>query len=241
MQRRVIPSLEFEDLIRNCFLSAAKILEEVPKKIDEFQDREIKLRVDSRLDLFFRNCLEKHTPYPVYSEESKGNSLDLSKTCWIVDPLDGSLNFFRGIPFYTSSIALWIDGKPKLGYIYDYAHQEFYSADVDGVAKLNDQILQIKALNSHQIKATGIPSHSEVESSISMFIESLKSYKKLRWLGCASLSLAYLASNRLDAYEERGIKIWDVAAGLALVLAAGGKVQIDQINATTLNVVATNG
>jgi myo-inositol-1(or 4)-monophosphatase len=73
-----------------------------------------------------------------------------------------------------------------------------------------------------------------------MFEDSLNSYKKLRWLGCASLSLAYVACGKVDAYEEKGIKIWDVAAGIALVRAAGGRAEFSFNSDGSLNLVADN-
>ena len=230
----------YAQLVRQSFLEAKAIIGKANNQEFKFIEREVKLSIDVELDTFFRNYLEKFTSIPVYSEESLGSS-PLKGKCWIVDPLDGSLNFFRKIPFYTSSIALWNEGQPVMGFVYDYVHDEFYSGQLDSGATLNDRDIKVSLTKKENgVKATGIPSHTQVNESLAMFEKSLESYKKLRWLGCASLSLAYVADGRVDAYEEKGIKLWDVAAGIALVISAGGKASWDFNSDGTLNLRATN-
>jgi len=228
------------ELVRNGFREARNIVEKSKVTDNGFIEREIKLSTDVELDFFFRGYLEKNTNLPVYSEESLGSS-PLKGKCWIVDPLDGSLNFFRNIPFYSSSIALWEDGRPLMGFIYDYIHNEFYSGEIGGRAALNGKPIKVSSTEiGNGIKATGIPSHTRVSDSLAMFDKSLDDYKKLRWLGCASLSLAYVADGRVEAYEEKGIKIWDVAAGIAIVMAAGGEAVWEFNSDGSMNLVATN-
>jgi myo-inositol-1(or 4)-monophosphatase len=230
----------FTELVRDGFREARNILQKSNVTANEFIEREIKLSTDVELDVFFRNYLETNTKIPVYSEESLGCS-PLKGKCWIVDPLDGSLNFYRSIPFYSSSIALWEDGAPLLGFIYDYVHDEFYCGVIGHGSSLNGKAIKVSTVaRGDGIKATGIPSHTKISDSLNMFEDSLNSYKKLRWLGCASLSLAYVACGKVDAYEEKGIKIWDVAAGIALVRAAGGRAEFSFNSDGSLNLVADN-
>jgi len=233
-------SLISEELILSCFQQSAAILTEGEKLRESFVEREIKLDVDMELDSFFRCFLEKESGFGVYSEESLGVD-PLKETCWIVDPLDGSLNYSKGIPFYTSSIALWENGRPLLGYIFDYSHKAFYLSQKGLGAKVNGKKISVSSPDSHLIKATGIPSFTAIESGLDLFKESLANYMKLRWLGCASLSLCYVAEGKIDAYEERGIKLWDVAAGISMVLEAGGKVEMNFNQDGTLNLLASNG
>lgn len=217
--------MNIEVLIKNAFEQSAEIIKKSQVVSNGFSEREIKLSTDEELDSFFRTYLEMNSGIPVFSEESGGVNSPLTGKCWIVDPLDGSLNFFRGIPFYSSSIGLWNDGIPIAGGIYDYVHNEFYYGEVGVGAFLNGKLIErSNSLIKSGIKATGIPSFSNVNISLKMFETSLNEYKKLRWLGCASLSLAYVASGKIDCYEEIGIKIWDVAAGMAIAIAAGAKV-----------------
>ncbi len=216
--------LRYKEFLLSLFHEADRFLKKDRRNEFNFQEREIKIQIDKTLDDLFRKNLEANTGLPVYSEESSGVYPSQAST-WIVDPLDGSLNYFRGIPFFTSSICLWELGRPILGAIYDYSLGDFYFA-VDGEgAYLNERRLSLLSTeNRKELLATGIPSHSSIPESLNLFSSNLHIYKKLRWFGCASLSLAYVAAGKVDAYEEKGIKIWDVAAGIALVKAAGGKV-----------------
>ncbi len=244
MQRRrfLIENEKYVELIKIAFDQSSQIIKKTKKVTNNFVDKEIKLSLDNELDLFFRSFFEKHTSIPVYSEESLGENSPLKGRCWIVDPLDGSLNFFRGIPFYASSIALWENGQPVLGGVYDYIHDELYLGEVaTKEMSMNGETIKVEhSISPSDIKATGIPSHSNENDSIEMFRSSLANYKKLRWLGCASLSLAYVAMGRVDAYEEKGIKLWDVAGSLAIVLAAGCRAQWSFNSDGSLNVFAEN-
>jgi myo-inositol-1(or 4)-monophosphatase len=237
----LIHNHEHIELVRNAFLESAKIIQKSNVSTTGFIEREIKLSTDTELDVFFRKYLETHTDIAVYSEESLGGNSPLKGKSWIVDPLDGSLNFYRNIPFYSSSIALWEDGVPLFGCIYDYVHNEFYCGEIGVGSSLNGKPIKVSSTKATEgIKACGIPSHTKVSDSLKMFEESLNHYKKLRWLGCASLSLAYVADGRVDAYEEKGIKLWDVAAGIALVMASGGSATWNFNSDGSLNLVADN-
>ena len=236
----MIDKSTYSELVREAFREARTILQKSDRANNGFIEREIKISTDIELDIFFRNYLEKKTSIHVYSEESLGSS-PLEGKCWIVDPIDGTLNYYRNIPFYSSSIALWEDGRPLMGFIYDYVHDEFYAGEVGIGSTLNGSAIKVSStLKSSGIKATGIPSHTKIRDSLNMFNESLEHYKKLRWLGCASLSLAYVACGRVDAYEEKGIKLWDVAAGMALVTAAGGRVAFHFNPDGSLDLMADN-
>lgn len=233
----MISKESYRDFLKKTFLEASQILTTADNSNGQFIEREIKLEADQKLDQFFRSHLEKHTGLPVYSEESLGKFPDDKTTCWIVDPLDGSLNFSRRIPFFTSSVCLWDQGSPVVGAIYDYSHNDFYFAEKQKGAYLNSNKISPSSKNNI-IKASGIPSHTSVDKSLRMFSSSLKEYKKIRWLGCASLSMAYLASGKVDAYEELGIKLWDVAAGIIIVEESGGRVEYTFNSDGTLNVLA---
>ena len=232
-----------ETIASQAVVEASKILKQSQAFSHGFVGREVKLKQDQELDQFLRQYLEKNSPYKVYSEESLGTFNDIfHSTCWVVDPLDGSLNFLRDIPFYTISVSLWKEGTPVLGVIWDPSREELYTADINTGAKLNGQPIKVSDKNMNEaILATGIPSHAKMEEAINLFSSNAKKYKKLRWLGSASLSLAYVASGRVDAYQEHGIKIWDVGAGLALVKAAGGKFDFTINEDQSLNVFASNG
>jgi fructose-1,6-bisphosphatase/inositol monophosphatase family enzyme len=143
---------------------------------------------------------------------------------WIVDPLDGSMNFLRGVPFCCVSIGLWQGMQPVLGVIYDFNRNEIFTGIVGEGAWLNDDPIHVSVFGKEKgILCTGLPVSTDFSSgALAQFIDEAQVYKKVRLLGSAALSLAYIAAGRVDAYRERDIKIWDVAAGIAIVQAAGG-------------------
>lgn len=230
-----------KDLLQECFSRSTAILNRQGTITGEFLGREIKLDVDLELDSYFRNYFETKTGIRVYSEESLGAD-PMKGKCWIIDPLDGSLNFSRGIPFFTSSISLWEDGRPLEGYVYDYSHKDLYATDGPERCFLNDREIRVShRAHKEGLLVTGIPSGSSFDASVSVFRTGFEDFKKLRWFGCASLSLCYVASGRVEAYKENSIKIWDVAAGMAIVKAAGGSLEFDFNPDSSLNLFATNG
>lgn len=238
----MIPNDYFESLIQQSFVESSKIIKQSGARSNGFIEREVKLSTDIELDTFFRSYLEKNTDIPVYSEETLGDTNPFQGQCWIVDPLDGSLNFLRQIPFYTTSIALWDNGNPVAGYVYDYSHGDYYAGTGEGKAFLNGKKISLSKISqANGIVASGIPSHSLTETSLENFGKLLETYKKIRWLGCASLSLCYVACGKIEAYEELGIKIWDVAAGMAIVKSAGGNLNYTLNKDGSLNVTALGG
>ena len=158
-------------------------------------------------------------------EDDKHDFIFSTNLKWIVDPLDGSINFLRGIPSCAVSIGLIKDGEPILGVVYDFNREEMFSGIVGEGAWLNGRDIYISKVRekSEAIIMTGFPSYTDYSTeALDKYISMVQSFKKIRLIGSAALSLAYVASGRADAYYEKDIKIWDVVAGLALVKSAGG-------------------
>jgi len=230
---------------------AAKVIDKVGVKYRDVEKeliRDVKIRADRELESIILNRLLGETSYPVLSEESGylGGDKTSSDYRWIVDPLDGSLNFSRGIPINCISIALWKGLAPKLGVIYDFNRSEIFSGVVGEGAWLNGKPINVSGIDekSCAVLCTGFPVATDFsKTSLLDFVEKIRMYKKIRLLGSAALSLAYVACGRADVYAENDIKIWDVAAGIALVKAAGGNVDILNLDRTgsTLNIAAANG
>jgi myo-inositol-1(or 4)-monophosphatase len=208
-------------------------------KIISEDNKDIKLNVDFKSEsIIFKKLLEH---YPILSEESGGVLLDKSPI-WIVDPLDGTVNYSRKIPLSCISIALWIKKKPVLGVIYDFTRNELFSGIVGFGAKLDKKKIKVSKIKkkSKSIIFTGFPvKFSLTKNNLKKFIGLVQDYKKIRLIGSAALSLAYVASGRAEVYHEKCIKIWDVAAGLALVKAAGGFYEFSNTN-NNFNVYASN-
>jgi myo-inositol-1(or 4)-monophosphatase len=145
---------------------------------------------------------------------------------WIVDPLDGTLNFLHGIPHFAISIALEREGKIFAGVVYNPANDDMYTAEHGKGAYLNDQRLRVAARRhlADAVVACGLPHPSRKHSAqdrkdVAAVQDRIAG---LRRFGAASLDLAWVAAGRLDAYWERGLEAWDTAAGIALVREAGG-------------------
>jgi myo-inositol-1(or 4)-monophosphatase len=198
--------------------------------------KDISLSTDQFLDKEITTFLQSNYPYPILSEESGRQSdfREFDDYFWIIDPLDGTLNYSRSIPISCISIALWQKQAPIIGIIYDFYHDEMFTGVVEKTeitgkagAWLNDEpILTAHVQNKSQgVICTGFPSWRNYGTeSLLNFVKKVQDWKKVRLIGSAALSLAWVACGRVDAYMEEDIRIWDVAAGLALVKAAGGNI-----------------
>ena len=189
-----------------------------------YSGRDVKLEADRLAEDVILKTLGSEIP--ILTEETglhPGAGGDLR---WIVDPLDGSMNFLRGIPMCCVSIGLWQDMEPLLGVIYDFNRDELFAGVVGEGASLNGEPVHAGG-GGQGILCTGLPVGTDFSTAaLADFVTEAQTYKKIRLIGSAALSLAYVAAGRVDAYRERDIKIWDVAAGIALVRAAGGTVRM---------------
>ncbi len=167
------------------------------------------------------------TGYGFLMEEGKiKNNINENEYTWIIDPIDGTLNFMNGIPYFAISIALHHENKIIAGVVYDPIHNDFYWAE-DGLgAYLNDQRLRVKNKKTldKSIIALGIPflgrgnhqEHIKIQQAVMSKVAGLRRF------GAASLDLAFVAAGRVDGFWEFGLSSWDIAAGIILVKEAGG-------------------
>jgi len=193
--------------------------------------RDVKIEADDKLEAVIIKRLWDETKYPILSEES-GLLRDSDDTNfrWIIDPLDGSLNFSRGIPLCCISIAFWDGMTPILGVVYDFNNDEMFYGIVGECARLNNVPIKVSGIDekSKAVLCTGFPVRTDFSTGkVQEFVKNIKKFKKIRLLGTAALSLCYVACGRADSYQENNIKIWDVAAGLAITKAAGGTIHIE--------------
>ncbi|MGL4395673.1 MAG: inositol monophosphatase family protein [Hyphomicrobium sp.] len=145
---------------------------------------------------------------------------------WIVDPLDGTTNFLHSLPLFAISIGLEREGQLIAGVIYNPASDELYTAEKGKGAFLNDRRLRVANRKSlgDALVATGIPhrgrpGHPKFMSEMGTMMREVAG---IRRTGSAALDLAFTAAGRYDAYWERNLKPWDMAAGIVLVREAGG-------------------
>lgn len=191
--------------------------------------REMKAGVDKLLEDVILDSLLP-TGIPILSEEAGETFLECeSPLKWIVDPLDGTVNFVRGCASSAVSIALWSGERPLFGVVGEFPGNSIYWGGKQfGAFKEEARIhvSKIRAINE-SIICTGFPSRFNLDSNnIHKFIENCSRYGKVRMFGSASISLLRVASGSVDAYYEEEIMMWDVAAGLAIVEGAGGSFEM---------------
>jgi myo-inositol-1(or 4)-monophosphatase len=146
---------------------------------------------------------------------------------WIVDPLDGTTNYAHGLPIFGVSVALERAGEVVLGVVHDPMEQETYAAERGGGgATLNGEDIRVSDTDEliRALLATGFPyDRSDMADVLDLFGRFAVLTQSMRRLGSAALDLCYVAAGRLDGYYERGIKAWDIAAGVLILEEAGGK------------------
>jgi myo-inositol-1(or 4)-monophosphatase len=191
--------------------------------------RDIKLQADQDAERVILKALSG-SDYPVLAKESgEHGDIDGDGPMWAVDPLDGTMNFKRGLPICCVSIGLMQGNEPILGVIYDFNHDDLYTGINWQGAFLNGNEMSVSDVDTRAdaVLSTGFPLNRDFSTeALGEFIDQIQTYKKVRFLGSAAMSLAYVASGCVDAYVEDDIMLWDVAAGVALVQAAGGYVEL---------------
>ena len=175
--------------------------------------------------------LKKAKPnFSIISEESGVENNKDKKNTWIIDPIDGTVNFLHGIPHFAISIALMSDNEIISGLIFDPIKNEIFYAEKDNGAFFNNQRIRVSKKNviNDCLFATGGEFKTELDIP----------YRKS---GCAALDMAYVASGRYDGYFQKNLNIWDVAAGILLVKEAGGIINdLDLSKNKNLQIVASS-
>ena len=183
---------------------------------------------DRRAEQIVYEELAKARPaYGFLGEEGGARAGTDTSYRWIVDPLDGTTNFLHGIPHFAVSIALERDGAIVAGLTYNPANEELFIAERGKGAFLNDQRIRVAARErlADAVVACGLPHYgrgSDLALARSEIAAAQQNFAGLRRYGAATLDLAWIAAGRLDAYWERDLSPWDLAAGLILVREAGG-------------------
>ncbi|TAM12227.1 MAG: inositol monophosphatase [Nevskiaceae bacterium] len=182
--------------------------------------------VDRNAEAIIIDAIRRAYPdHAILGEE--GGSDGENEVRWIIDPLDGTTNFLHRIPHYAVSIGVEVRGQLEHGVIYAPATQDLYIASRGGGAQLNNRRLRVsgRSADDGALIGTGIPTH---EDRLAHYLPTLRAIAGdsagIRRAGSAALDLAYVAAGRLDAFWEFDLKPWDIAAGIVLVLEAGGMV-----------------
>ena len=181
--------------------------------------------VDEKVEQAIISILKKETAYSFLGEES-GESDNKSEWQWVIDPIDGTKNFIRKLPFFATSIGLMRNGKIEMGVIANPIQEEYFSAAKGLGAKLNGKSITV---SSTEYLADSILFHShghgiESRERFSMLNNELATKCSMRKIGTTALELCYVANGGVDAFVSSGDEIWDYAAGLLIVEEAGGKI-----------------
>jgi myo-inositol-1(or 4)-monophosphatase len=219
-----------------------------PKRVKASHAHDIKLELDVRCQKTIEHSLRRIFPkVPLLGEEGCSGNINADYR-WVVDPIDGTVNYYFGMPHAAVSIALQATapGSPisLVGVIYDPFTDELWTATHGGKTRLNGKVVRASRRGkvNEAIIAMGFSkSRENMEKSIPHLNRIARRAKKIRIMGSAALELAYVASGRLDAYIERTINIWDIAAGGLMVECSGGEMFLKHLPDGRLRMCADNG
>ncbi len=186
--------------------------------------RDIKICADTESEHIILDYLKEKSCFSILSEESGILDGGDNRFTWIVDPLDGSLNYARGIPLCCVSVGLWQGDKPVLGAVYDFNRHELFTGIAGMESWLNEKKIGVSSISKKEaaVLCTGFPVNTDFSlEGLTTFVKDVQDYRKVRLMGTAALSLAYVASGKADAYMENDIMIWDVAGGVAIASGSG--------------------
>lgn len=222
-----------------------------PKKINATTRHDIKLELDVRCQKLIEKILLSAFPKTALLGEEgvSGDSKALSR--WVVDPIDGTVNFSYGIPHACVCIALQTKNSPTedfetlVGVVYDPFCDELWTAIRDQAAKLNGKVIHVSRRNQLREAAVAIgfaKTQANLDQGLPYFNRLIRRVRKVRMMGAAGLAMTYVATGRFDAYVERGIRLWDIAAGGLIVECAGGEFWREPVRGhETYRMVTSNG
>jgi len=221
-----------------------------PKKINSQSQHDIKLELDVRCQKLIEKTLLRAFPESaVLGEEGVAGPAG-ALLRWVVDPIDGTVNFTYGIPHACVSIALQQrlpngEFSTVVGVVYDPFCDELWSATRGGPACLNGKMIHASRRSklAESIVAIGFSkSEASLNENLPVFNALVRRVRKIRMMGAAALALVYVASGRFDGYIESGISLWDIAAGGLILECAGGEFWHRPLaSGTQYRMIANNG
>lgn len=199
-------------------------------RVDAVFKHDIKLEIDVRTQTLITNHLLTRFPqHALYGEEGIVGDQS-AEFQWIVDPLDGTVNYFYGIPHFCTSIALRRGDEVVIGVIYDPLRDEIWAGRRGEPPTLNGapfRVSQRTELGDAMISVGLSKTGQTIREGMPLLQDMVQRVRKCRLLGSAALDMAYVACGRFDAYIEQGISLWDIAAGWLLIEEAGGSVKLE--------------
>ncbi len=237
--------------------AAGKLMREnlrATKKINQSTQHDIKLELDVRCQKTIEQILRKAFPEISILGEEGITGDPQAQHRWVVDPIDGTVNFTYGIPHACVSIALQsrfgttgteADYQSVVGVVYDPFCNELWTAIRGRAALLNGTRIRVstRSAMNEAIVALGFAKKKfTLDKMLPAFNDLVYRVRKVRIMGAAALSIVYVASGRMDAYTEFGLRLWDIAAGGLILECAGGEFFHEPVPGDyTYRLIATNG
>jgi myo-inositol-1(or 4)-monophosphatase len=202
-----------------------------PKKINEQSRYDIKLELDVLCQKLIEKTLLRSFPQAAVLGEEGVSGPEDAPLRWVVDPIDGTVNFTYGVPHACVSIALQERSEggefsTVAGVVYDPFVDELWSAARGAPARLNGKVIHAsrrKKLAEAMVAIGFSKTQESLNENLPVFNALVRRVRKIRMMGAAALSLVYVASGRFDAYIESGVSLWDIAAGGLILECAGGE------------------
>jgi myo-inositol-1(or 4)-monophosphatase len=201
-------------------------------------------QTDLRAEELVRRLLNEATPRAGVLAEEGGTSGAAERLQWVIDPLDGTINFLYGVPVFAVSIAAAVDGEVVAGAVVDVLRNELFSASAGGGARRDGLAIAVSACTAlpDALVATGFSYQASVRSLQGEVTQRLLSRARdVRCFGSAALELCWVACGRLDGYYQRDTEVWDRAAGALIAAEAGARVELPCPENGDLVIAATGG
>ena len=212
------------------------------------QETNLVTEIDKKSEELIIGMIRKKYPDHDFLAEESGSHDQKSEYRWIIDPLDGTLNFTHGVPLYSVSIGVERRGEIIAGVVYEPNLGELFTAEKGKGAFLNQKPIRVSKVDRliESMLVTGFPYtiRDNPDNAVQHFVNMLMKAQGIRRLGSAAVDLAYVACGRFEGFWEVSLSPWDMAAGVLLVQEAGGRFTDFQGSASSVyskQVLATNG
>jgi len=232
---------EAGELVREGFNKSLKV---------EYKSNESDLvtNIDKASEKLITDFIRKKYPSHGILAEEGGNVKSSSGFVWLIDPLDGTMNFAHGLPIFSISIGLQKDEKTIAGVVYDIPQNVLYKAESGGGAYADDEKIKVSTnkIIAHSLLVTGFPYNvnANPDNALEKFVALTKKARGVRRLGSAAIDLCYVARGVFDGFWEVFLNPWDFCAGNLIVEEAGGIVtdfRGDALKTNSKQICASNG
>lgn len=190
---------------------------------------DVKLVLDKECQIKAERVIRRRFPGHGILGEEDDQARAPAEICWVIDPIDGTVNFFHGLPLWCSSIAVQVRGRTVAGAVFAPEQDQCYRARTGQPARCNDKPISASKMArlANAVIATGIDKEADGgKRSLKIFQILTRHSQKTRIMGSAALDICHVASGKTDGFFESGVYLWDVAAGALIVEQAGGQSEI---------------